>query len=757
MTQKYNKTQIIDAIKLYEHQILGKGFIKELSETPAVLFFKGSRKDRISILSLHVWPENDIDAILSKVVELMESIPNMSDSINFYSTSCIDSALEEKLKTIAGNKYELTLDVYDYTRMRSLPFFKNVFAEDADEEELSFIEKALYDYMASSEDSSYLKNSLYYSLILLILFNYPDGLTLTDLETVLYSRTGKRIEKLDVVIRALRRDGHLEKPKAGDPKLYLTQSEKDCILDSIRRTKAAEDQFNETFSNIVEKYKISESQTLSEKLRDIIIAECKNTDSQDDHDEVQEKNQSVIEEYINDLKNFVNQPDLVNFVKDISELLNNNTYLVTLSLGEKLLDLYKSDRYEQYIKNKKNIVVLDTMVFAYMICCFSHYNEEIGESWNDIDYQKVYDLHRYWKEHHNSITFAVPVDYIDETIGELRKALQLTWFSGIDLSMPLSTSNIFYNYYLYVCSIKKRYEEWIPSFDEFLHSFGFENLDVDSVYFKRDAAKVIISLVRAMDMELWNDHPHYERFEDVKHEYQFKLADRYKNKSDSATNNDVRVSFCLANKYAPENHYDDGEYYWTSWDKTLKDLRKVTNDHLSLTHSYEIRTPGDLVQTLAFKSFDIDKAKIGNEVFAYANELYGFTSKATSLFDNILNPFFASKNNKNTELVKLLLKLESAREQQPSQMEESSRNSSRTVLEDFFMMIIDRLARNSCGTSELRDFLADSENNNNIVDIISQAYKTEEESDRIKLAFQFVDCIKKFVADRQSHKTEVEG
>ena len=423
-------------------------------------------------------------------------------------------------------------------------------------------------------------------------------------------------------------------------------------------------------------------------------------------------------------------------------------------MGEKFLDLYKSDRYEQYIKNKNNIVVLDTMVFAYMLCCFSHYNEKIDDLWNDADYQKVYDLYGYWKEHHNSVTLAVPVDYIDETIGELRKALQLTWFSDIDLSMPFSTSNIFYNYYIHVCNEMKRYEERVPSFDEFLRSFGFKNLDVDSVYFKRDAAKVIISLVRTMEMELWSDHPHYEHFEDVKHEYQLKLADRYKHKSDSATNNDVRVSFFLANEYVPEKHYDDEEYYWTSWDKTLKELRKVTNDQLSLTHSYEIRTPGDLVQTLAFKSFHIDKAKIGNEVFAYANELYGFTSKATSLFDNILNPYFASKNNKNTELVKLLLKLETAREKQPIQMEESSRNSSRTVLEDFFMMIIDRLARNSCGTSELRDFLADSENNKNIVDIISQAYNTDAESDRIKLAFQFVDCIKKFVIDRQSHKAE---
>ena len=269
MAQKYNINQIIDAIKLYECQTLGKGFIKELSETPVILSFKGNRKDRISVISSNSWPENDIDAILSKVVGLMESIPNLSDSINFYSTSCIDSVLEERLKTIAGNKYELTLDVYDYTRMRSLPAFKEVFEGDADEEELSFIEKALYDYLASSEDSSYLKNSLYYSLILLILFNYPDGITQADLETILFSRTGKKVEKLDVVIRVLRKDGHVEKVKPGDSKLYLTQSEKDCIMDSIRRTRAAEDQYNETFSDIVAKYGISDPLKLSEKLRDI--------------------------------------------------------------------------------------------------------------------------------------------------------------------------------------------------------------------------------------------------------------------------------------------------------------------------------------------------------------------------------------------------------------------------------------------------------------------------------------------------------
>ena len=36
----------------------------------------------------------------------------------------------------------------------------------------------------------------------------------------------------------------------------------------------------------------------------------------------------------------------------------------------------------------------------------------------------------------------------------------------------------------------------------------------------------------------------------------------------------------------------------------------------------------------------------------------------------------------------------------------------------------------------------------NIVDIISQAYNCDIENDRIKLAFQFVDSIKKYVSDR---------
>lgn len=746
MRKQYNKEQLIACIKNFEENKLNRQFISQESDSPAILLFKGGRSQRLSVLSTHLWPKQDIDRVLEGLNNCFENKNGLSDTVNFYSISIIDSTIENELKKTALEKLDINLEIFDLTRMQSIDDFNEALENESQEpDEITFIEKALFDYLATSEDSSYLKNCLYYSLILLCLYNSEGGLAYNELDKMLSEKLGKKVEKLDAVIRVLRKEGHIAPPQAGDNGITLTQIERDRIYDSIQKSKSSEIQFNESFSQIIGKYQIQDPALLLEKLRSIIIAKCQNVDNDED-----ETPSVEIEKYFTDMKEFTTSELQMSFFSDLGQLLHDNDYLVTLSLGEKFLELYRSDRYEQYINNKYNTIVLDTMVFIYLMCCKSSFNNKIDSMWEDLDYQRVADLCGYAEENYSKVRMTIPSDYIEETIGELRKALQLTWFTGIELPIKFSTSNIFYNFYIHICESLKVYDERCPSFEEYLHTFGFRELDSDSIYFKKEAWKAINIFLRAFNIDLINRHPHYEGFEDVKQEYQKILARKLKHKSETAINGDVRLAFYLGNKYTNENLNDEDEYYLTSWDKTLRDLRKVVNGQYSLTHSYEVRTPGDLVQTLAFKSFHINKANIGKEVFAFANDTFGFTNKVSSLFDNILNPYFASKNNSNTELVTVLLRLESTRDNAYDNFEESSRSNTKTILEDFFTMILERLTRNSCGTNDLRAFLSDPDNNDNIIDIFTHAYDTESYIDREKLAFQFIDALKTYVVLKNS-------
>lgn len=179
---QYSKQKIIEAIVLYEENNLKKKFELLLSDSPVIILFTGSRSKKISVLSTHLWPVFDINRILNKVINYYDTYNNLSDTISYYSTAPIDSSIESQLKEIAITKYDINLDIKGVSDLKQITEFSSIINDETvKEDELTFVEKSLYDYLASGEDSSYLKTSLYYSLILLCLYNHQEGLSTKSL------------------------------------------------------------------------------------------------------------------------------------------------------------------------------------------------------------------------------------------------------------------------------------------------------------------------------------------------------------------------------------------------------------------------------------------------------------------------------------------------------------------------------------------------------------------------------------------------
>lgn len=742
MEQTYNIKDLRKAVIRYETEINKREFIEEFDKSPFISVYKSGRFVRFAAILTSNMPKIGINTIFKCISGMFDKYPNASDTVDVFAVSVIDRESAFQLKEQAIADFSLGMELIDRSRMEEIPIFNDVFNASLQvEDDFSFVERTLYDYLACSEDSSYLKSSLYYSLILLCVYNSVSGLSKHEIDDIIFEKFGNRIDNIDNVIKTLIKDGHLAPQTKGGTKLVLTPGEKDKIFDSIQKSRRSAQEFTEKFEDIVKKYNVHNSETLLACLRNAILYVYEGTIDSDDASSKDE----MPGEYISEIKSYVPVDQQESFFADIRLLLKDSQYLNRVCKSNKFLDLYRSDRYERYINGKTNVIFMDTMVFINCICFKSEYSE-IYEPWPDNDFLRVRDLCEYVKNNSGKFDILVPNDYLEETVGELRKALQLTWFSNIDLPISLKTSNTFFNFYQY---IRSNFEPNL-SFIKFLSKLGFRDFEPNSIYFKRHTMEVLTTMLNTFNFSTIGKHPQYVGFDAVKNDYIYSLAENYRKKSDAAINADVRIAYYLADKYAGSCEADK-EYYLTSWDKTLTLLRTEVNDKLGIKRSFYIKAPGELLQALSLKTFKIDKGQISLDVFAYADENYGFGDKVTSLFDNVLNPYFATSANNNTELVKVLLSLEDLNVAESESSEMSSRGFERTTFEDIFLIIIESLPKNNCSSADLRSFLSDQNNNSFIIDFFKTAYQQDSKQNMVNMSYQFIDELKRFICSNQAH------
>lgn len=745
------KDILVSAIKEYEFTVLNKSFVQELNTAPYIMLLKGKRTQRLAALSTSIMPKVDIEKLLSKI-DVLISKYKTEFSVDIFSIAFIDRETEADIKRMASEKYDISVEIYDKSMMSDNELFQKAFCDgNADKDEsYSLVEKALYDYLASSDDSTYLKNSLFYSIILLSIYNSKDGISIDELYNLLVDQYNQNIENLDETIKYLRKLGYIAPLKKQVDLIQLAPKERDRIYFSLQKSMASAQKFYEDYDQLVKDYNVSAPASLIEEMRKLYMFVL----DESSKNEVSNFEKGIPTENIKRVKSFVLPEKQNEFYGSIISLISHSTYLKRICRSKKFLELYKSNRYEDYINSKKNIIVMDTMVFINSLCVNSSYSQAPYSEWDDADYIRVRDLCGYVKENERRMEFLVPADYLDETVGELKKAIRLTWLDNIDLPIPLKTSNIFYNHFNHICRETAVYDDVKLDFSTYLKSFGFSNLDPDSYSFRLDTMKVLSTILRAWGYKTIQKHPQYKNFDVIQTNYWEYLRLKSRHKTEMAVNSDIRVALFMAERYLDEDCQE--EYYFASWDRTLPALRKFVNNERNLNRSFYIKKPGELVQSLAFKTFKLDQSTIGDEVFAYADESFGFGDKVTNLFDNIIAPFFATKDNQNTELVKLLLQLENANNNTVESDETTSRKSTseQTVLEEAFNGIIERLSKSNCSTNDLRKYLSDASNNETIVNYFTQVYTYKTNEELTEATYDFIDSLKLYIIDKQNEQSE---
>lgn len=734
-------TMLQETVVQYYTDILNATYKGSLNGDSSILLFDGKRRKKIVVVSVHQFPKVHLSVLLGKIAELVDNSPNFSDNIDFYTICRLTSETVEILQDMAQKDYSLSLTIVDGAMLERNEAFSGLLEEDDDDLLFEDSEKTLYDYLSVSNDSSDIKNGIYYSLLLLIIYR-KGTISEDELKREMEQRFGRKLGDIRKDLETLRKTGKLKQGK-----IELTEEELDKIRKAENETKAIEDEFMNRYTHLTDEYGITEKTPILEALKQIYIVNCKynlqsDEGSQSSTPEDIEKAHHQLRKLV--LSSVANKEVVNEAVSEMLKLCAETPYMKRIGLNTAFLNLYRSSRYEDYVRGQNFLAMLDTSVVIYLLCAKSEFQTQ--EEWNDVDFKTICDLIGYKESQGESIHFLIPYDYLIETFYEYKKALQVAWFDKFpDLPIPPETTNIFYNYYLFVKNQKRVFEDKQNySFAEFAHDMGFPIFNIEEPRLKRQSLMFLKKCIEVYHCEYIDEiRENFENFDIVRNQYAASLEEKGRNKSIYAINSDVRQAFYLT-KEKKKNKDTNNEYYFCTWDKTLSPLKTAVADQMLIFRTYSIQSPMGLLNKLSFKLFHLGKGSISDTVFAYAEHEYNTITKIQSLYDNVLIPYFASVQKGNARLVISILNMEKSQWDKETPDDENSNR--KTALEDIFLDVLNKLPQYQLTSQNLRDLLANKDLSDQIQDLFQQAFDAKKDNKEFDIAAPLCEMMKQQVA-----------
>lgn len=713
---KINQINLKDRVLAYESKILNSTMEEMVNDTPLMIKFRGIRRPKLVAIVADKLVMDVLKSINELALLKVETDTTLSDNIEVFTLSVISDSQRSELNAMFL-KSGLSLTLTDRMQMEGIDEFKSLF-KSFKETNFDF-DSSLYEYLSMSNDAMDVKNSLFYALLLVMIYqNQP--LKQDVLERMMHEKYGKNVGDVPMAIKSLCRQKKIEKECGGT--ICLTEEEKTRLEQSLKEEKVLEEEFKEQYEIIINKYGLDKGEHVLELLREAYQTQYRwHSQSDDDAEKKERLDRENLEKIIKFVEAQIGDIHTHSFISEIKSLCEKNDYLSRYSLSHSFLQLYRSSSYEEYINNKESFIILDTMVLTGYVCYLSGLEEQYESEWNNAEYQSVKALSGQKEKSKGKVCFYVPYDYLQETVGELKKALQFSWFDKIELPIPFETGNTFYNFYLFVRDCMKESGQNVRgmTFQKFVSDLGFDVLDPENSQFKKRALTYLKYFLEKNGCSIIEPiKEHYDTFERLKVKYEINHI--FSKKTTSAVNCDVRQALYLVNETIAEDN-SDINYFLATWDNSLVDLRNYVNEEMDLTSSYSVMNPSNLANKLAFKNFTLGGKNVSEDVFAYANNYYNLEAKVQSLYDNILIPFFANANNHNAALVSTILKME--KDCLDADRDDYLRpNRQSTTLEDVFTSIVFDLPKNNLSTQNLREFLADETNNDFVIELMKSVF-----------------------------------
>lgn len=675
---------------------------------------------------VQVTVQKNIDyKIKSDLIKVSKKISEYgySNKFEFYCSNTISDDKIDEYKKYAIDEYDIELEIYEATRLSQLKckgvtdyvysLHKDVVLKPEDIT-IDKTTKFLYDLLANGKDTTDIKNSLVESVIISILFEKAP-IDITVLKSELEHRMGKNLPDILHVVSNLKSDHRVEKDKIDPKRLVLSDAEKDNVIEIAANSSKTEKCFIKEFSDILKKYSIDYSEKHLEELKRLFRSNYSN-DIDDNVASNGNDDKKIFESYRKYLEKIIQNTELTNsLIDEIRRLCDSNSFINRICASESFISLYKSNQLEQYLNQKHKFVYLDTPAFVYFLCTTYGIDKH---DWDNPMYRSIKSLCRLQRAYPAKISLCIMEDYLSEVAGEIKKGLQIAQFSQYPFFKDLGeTRNSLYNYYLYLDQNELfEIDENIMSFEDFIDSLGFDNVDINDEEFINDTIIKLNNLAEDFSITVIK-RPSHEKYLEIKTIYEKLLR---KSKSKTAIRNDVnQVIYLGFIKDVSDNHI-------ATWDNSIYLLRNKLLDKEVSFHYFYISNPAKLSNRIALENFNIDESALTNVIFAYADKQYDISNRVKSLIE-LVSPYIIKTGNEN----KLLRNLSKIRKEQLEiRNTETGKTYDDTSLpvEDAFQRLIptdELIQKDSMIVSKFSIFLSSEENADYISKLVQDIIKSE--------------------------------
>lgn len=575
-----------------------------------------------------------------------------SDQVDVFCINAIESQMIDQIKNDVLEETGIQLYVYDLniikmSKVTGVVKYLDLIWDLGSQSVLNLngSQKALFDILVSGKETTDIKNNLLHSVIVLAIFNDGNHSLIEELRKKVISQLGMNIDNFDVVFQHMAALQIIKYDKITHKHVLLDNKNYEKVASIVEEAKKIQNEFITKFNEILEKYNIIDCEEIFNKLIELYQHHF----SSDSTDEYEKRAVAVYTTLYNLIKDKTDPIKAKEVIYDMKNLCDKSSFLDCISVTSSFLGMYRSNSLDDYLNTKQKCIFLDTPLLCYLLC-YRALDLPIHYDWQQAQYRATRELYELYKRKSDSVVLYTMDDYLTETVGEYKKALQIGWLESFtDIDFLKSANNTFFNYYRYLKDNPELYDEnaKICCFDDFAQEIlGFKNIYIDSSSFTTDSKNDVRNQIvnnYGVNAEFFKPTTNTE-IDEITKKYQGTLE---KSKSSFACSADAKMLVFLSRvkKMGNTDSSKERELFISTWDTSFDKFRKslFAND---CSNYFFITTPAKIINKVALANFDIDRTCITNDVFLFADANFGVRDKVVK-FVNKAAPIFGPKHGTN--------------------------------------------------------------------------------------------------------------
>lgn len=600
--------------------------------------------------------EEKLEADLFKVEKLVEN-HNYPSILHFFWSHPISEHKLDKLRTSAMTNHLISLEFYDAKRIAQdltdhYPHLLNYLIKEIhkvdiqNDEPINFQQRAFYEYLLLSKDSTNLKNAIIDANILSHL--NEGGKSVEELLGLLQG-VNLRIGSLRGKLQTLTRSGKV----INQDDIYTLSIKEISKLENIKlRAVTRKQELIKTISNKLVKH--TDKDLASDIVKLIITAYEESISIQITESKFEPPKLKIFRATINSLKILINEKcDLDKdesevLARELLELAGENEYLSEHCSAKLCVNFLSDSNLEKYIQDKSFYIYLDAPVLIpYLITIMFQDSSLFDKSIRNINLLR---------ENINSIKnkrLRVTNEHFEETVRHFYQAEKLSQFVTEQLVEQLGESkNVYFNVYM---KWKKKKDDK-TNFEDFTSAFlGLEKEDLNKSDKFTTYASYIFELLTAANFDII-DNKDLIPFELVEKTRRKFIRESNAFRPYRAIDNDIYCAFTLSEETL---HLDSKGFFSTPMLITLDTSQYLLRNIIRKENKYAewlIYTPQRAIERLSLIGLKISSESLKDGVLATISEEYFFKENSISLIDT-LSVIIDDNHNSEGDIIKLVTSL----------------------------------------------------------------------------------------------------